>query len=136
MVKSAYILASVATLGYVAMAQEATPTAADGITIPTAIPSNIQLPTGIANAVSSLIQNPSGINSYISMASDKVSQLPSQYQASAYSALSVASKSAAAIQPTKSAGASHPSSAANAGNAPISFAIGALAITAALACLL
>ncbi|KAG2194430.1 hypothetical protein INT46_003499 [Mucor plumbeus] len=131
MVKSAYILASLTTGLSVVMAQEvATPTAS-GISIPTATPSNFVLPTEIADVVSSLIQNPSGINSYISMASDQVSQLPSQYQASAYSALSEASKSVAAIQPSKSAGAS--TSAANSNSASISLAVGALIVAAVFA---
>jgi hypothetical protein len=57
--------------------------------------------------------------------------LPSQYQASAYSALSEASKSVAAIQPSKSAGAS--TSAANSNSASISLAVGALIVTAVFA---
>lgn len=72
--------------------------------IPTAIPSGINLPSGaiptdVAAAVSSIMGNPGGIQSYISMASGKVGSLPSQYQASAYSALSEASKTLASIQP-------------------------------------
>ncbi|KAL7321785.1 hypothetical protein PS15m_001519 [Mucor circinelloides] len=134
MVKYSLIAASLATVVSVVMAQEATPTAISGITIPTAIPSNLAgMPSDVADAVSSLIKNPAGINSYISVASEQVSQLPSQYQASAYSALSAASKSVAAIQPTKSAGAT---SAANSNAAPVSLAVGALAITAVLASLL
>ncbi|KAL9537180.1 hypothetical protein MBANPS3_012011 [Mucor bainieri] len=134
MVKSLFIVASLATVGSVVMAQSATPTAVSGVTLPTAIPSNLSgVPSGVADAVSSLIKNPAGINSYISVASQQVSQLPSQYQASAYSALSAASKSVAAIQPTKSAGAT---SAAGSNAAPVSFAVGALAITAVLASLL
>ncbi|CAO3650782.1 unnamed protein product [Mucor fragilis] len=134
MVKSSLIAASLATAVSVAMAQSATPTAVSDITLPTAIPSNLSgLPSGVADAVSSLIKNPAGINSYISVASQQVSQLPSQYQASAYSALSAASKSVAAIQPTKSAGAT---SAAGSNAAPTSFVLGALAITAVLASLL
>ncbi|KAF1799566.1 hypothetical protein V8B55DRAFT_1590358 [Mucor lusitanicus] len=134
MVKSSLIVASLATVGSVVMAQSATPTAVGGVTLPTAIPSNLSgVPSGVADAVSSLIKNPAGINSYISVASQQVSQLPSQYQASAYSALSAASKSVAAIQPTKSAGAT---SAAGSNAAPVSFAVGALAIIAVLASLL
>ncbi|KAK4511494.1 uncharacterized protein ATC70_012709 [Mucor velutinosus] len=134
MVKSSLIVASLATAGSVVMAQSATPTTANGATLPTAMPSNLSgVPSGVADAVSSLLKNPAGINSYISAASQQVSQLPSQYQASAYSALSAASKSVAAIQPTKSTGAT---SAAGSNAAPVSFAVGALALIAVFASLL
>ncbi|KAI8058753.1 hypothetical protein BDF21DRAFT_497498 [Thamnidium elegans] len=102
MVKSSFIVASVATIACVVSAQELPTAIPSGI--PTALPSGINLPSGaiptdVAGAVSSIMGNPDGIQSYISMASGKVGSLPSQYQASAYSALSEASKTLASIQP-------------------------------------
>jgi anti-sigma-K factor RskA len=76
------------------------------LVVPTAIPSGIlpsgvsipAIPTEAAAALSSLMQNPSALQSYVSMASAKVSELPSQFQGSAYSALLEASKTLAAVQ--------------------------------------
>lgn len=81
--------------------------------IPTNLPSGLALPSGanptdIAAAVSSVMKNPGGIQSYISMASEKVGSLPSQYQASAYSALSQASKTLAGVQPKNTGSSSAP----------------------------
>lgn len=120
MVKSTFILASIAAAASVAMAQQPTGLP-EGIDVPTVIPSDI-----IA-AASSLIANPSAAQSALSLASAGVDSLPTQYQGEAKSALAEASKTLAAVQNSKSSAIS---------SHPASFVVGALGFTAVIASLM
>ncbi|KAI7892783.1 uncharacterized protein EV154DRAFT_504096, partial [Mucor mucedo] len=130
MVKSSLIIASVAAIAYTVSAQDQSlPTSIPSLSLSgVAIPA---IPTEYASAVSSLMKNPSGLQSYISMASAKVSQLPSGVQGSVYSALSEASKTLDTVKP-KNTGQSSTKSMGNTAQTPRYFAALAISIIVAV----
>ncbi|EIE82160.1 hypothetical protein G6F46_000113 [Rhizopus delemar] len=99
MVKLALFAATIAALSTTSMAQT-------------------NVPTDLAAEFSSLMSNPTAMKSMLAEASSNVAYLPSQYQASAYSALAKASDSVSNLPAGKSAGNSINSHS----NKPIAFA--------------
>ncbi|KAI8090277.1 uncharacterized protein B0P05DRAFT_530108 [Gilbertella persicaria] len=135
MVKDAFLI-GLGALVLTVQGQEATTTKIMNIPtdFPLAIPTAI--PSEIIASISNLVNNPASIQSYVAQASAQISNLPSQYQASAYSILSKVSQSIAAAKPKNTDSHKPPTSSyAYQSFQPISL-IGALVITTFIASLM
>ncbi|KAI8967035.1 hypothetical protein BDF20DRAFT_903057 [Mycotypha africana] len=128
MIKSYAFIGLIVGLIATVYAQQASVTLPDGISIPT----DVSIPPEVAAAASSIINNPSAAQSYIAQASSLADALPSEYRASAKSAIAEASKTLAAVQPNTT-GSGSSSSAIHLSPNPISYVLGALSITALFA---